>query len=356
MPALAGAKLQNIIDTTLKNHIRGDAWESSIQERPLLKRFRSNQKKFSAGRSVISERVKGGAFQIGFTSFTNDDVVTYGDTNRLQPAEYTWREYHAGLQLTVTELKESGFVVTDTEMGIMATKASESDKHRLTDLLDDKMTDMSEGMLDSLNTQFWEDGSGSATDILGITGLITELPSVGTIAGIDRSLAANAYWRNLAFTVANANAITSATTNGGALVTQIQIIMRQLMRFKGKPSLALCGSAFLEAMELEFRANGNYSLDGFAGGGDVSVGGLRWKNVDFVYDPTLDGTIAGKTREKFCYIMDERHIKWRVLDGDDFATHAPANPLDKYTLHKAVTVSGAITANRYNVHAVLEIT
>lgn len=356
MAALSGAKLQNIINTTLINHIRGAAFESSIQERPLLKRFRGSQKKFAAGRDTISERVKGGAFTIGFTSFTNDDTVTYGDTNRIQPAQYVWREYHAGIQLTVTELKQSGFVVGDTAMGLKASKASDSDKSRLTDLLDDKMTDMSEGILDSLNTQIWENGTASATDMLGITGLITDLPSVGTVGGIVRSVATNAYWRNLAFTIANSSAITSSPLLGGALLTQIQIIMRQLLRFKGKPSLALCGSDFLQAMESEFRANGNYSLDGFSNGGDVSVGGMRWKNIDFMYDPTLDGTVGGANRSKFCYLLDERHIRLRVLDGDDFATHAPANPLTQYTLHKAVTWSGAVTANRFNVHAVLEIT
>jgi len=355
MPALSGAKLQNIINTTLKHHIRGDAIESSIQDRPLLKRMRARQRTFAAGRDVITVQVKGGDFQIGFTSFTNDDVVTYGDTNRIQQAEYTWREYHAGIQLTRTELHQAGFIVTDADMGINASKASDSDKQRLTDLLDDKMDDMTEGMIESLNLQYWENGTASPTDILGITGLITDVPSVGTVAGIDRSVAGNAFWRNLAFTTANGNVLTSNTANGGELITNIQIIMRQLMRFRGKPSVAYCGSDFLQAMEAEFRANGNYSLDGFSGGGDVSVGGLRWKGVDFIYDPTLDDTIGGTDRTKFCYIMDERHFQLRPLEGDDFATHAPARPEDQYVMNKAVTWSGAIVFNRFNVHAVLEI-
>jgi hypothetical protein len=355
MPALAGAKLQNILNTTLKHHIRGDAFESSIQERPLLKRLRQRQRKFAAGRDVITHQVKGGAFQIGFTSFTNDDVVTYGDTNRVQQAEYTWREYHAGIQLTSTELKQAGFVVTDSEMGINATKASNSDMQRLTDLLDDKMTDMMEGIVESLNLQYWEDGTASPTDIVGVTGFVTDVPAVGIVAGIDRSLAANAFWRNLAFTTANGNPLATNVANGGALITSQQIIMRQLMRFGGKPSVCLCGSEFLEAMELEFRANGNYSLDGFSGGGDVSVGGLRWKGVDYLYDPTLDAVIAGTNRTRFGYLCDERYLQLRVLDGDDFKTHSPARPEDQYVLNKAITWSGVISSPRWNVHAVMEV-
>jgi hypothetical protein len=355
MPALGGAKLANIINTTLIHHIRGDAFESSIQDRPLLKRMRQRQKKFAAGRDTITHQVKGGPFQIGFQSFTNDDVVTYGDTNRVQQAEYIWREYHAGIQLTSTELKQAGFVVSDSEMGINATKASDSDKQRLTDLLDDKMTDMMEGMLDSLNTQYWEDGTLSPTDLVGLTGLVTDVPAVGIVAGIDRSLAANAYWRNLAFTTANGNPIVGGVANGGQTLTQIQVIMRQLMRFGGKPSVAYCGSGFLEQMELEFRANGNYSLDGFSQGGDVSVGGLRWKGVDFIYDPTLDAVIAGTDRTTFCYLIDERNVQLRCLDGDDFKAHSPARPEDQYVLNKAVTWSGAITGPQWNTCAVLEV-
>lgn len=354
MPALAGAKLQNIINTTLKHHIRGEAFESSVQARPLLNRMRQRQKPFAAGRDVITQQVKGGAFTIGFQSFTNDDVVTYGDTNRVQQAEYTWREYHAGIQLTRTELAQAGFTVTDDEMGINATKASDSEKQRLTDLLDDKMTDMTEGMLDSLDLQFWEDGTGSATDILGLTALIADNPAVGVIAGIDR--ATNPFWRNIARTAANgATQITGNVANGGALLQEIQIVMRELVRFGGMPSVAYCGSDFLEQMELEFRANGNYSLDGFAKGGDISVGGLRWKGVDFIYTPTLDGTVAGANRSKFCYLVDERYLKLCVLQGDDFNVHSPARPENQYVLNKAVTWSGAITAPRWNTHAVLEL-
>ena len=354
MPSLAGAKLQNIINTTLKHHIRGEAFESSIQERPLLANLRRTQRLFAAGRDVITTQVKGGDFQIAFQSYTNDDTVTYGDTNRVQQAEYPWREYHAGIQLTSTELKNAGCIVTDSEMGIKAKKASDSERQRLTDLLEDKMKDMSEGMLESLNLQFWEDGTGSATDIVGVTGLITDLPSVGTVGNLNRALAANVFWRNLAFTVANGNALTTNVANGGALLTSIQEIMRQLLRFKGRPSIAYCGSDFLEAMETEFRANGNYSLDGFAKGGDVSVGSLTWKGIKFIFDPTLDAVIAGRNRTKYCYLIDERYLNLKVLEGDDFATHNPARPLDQYVLNKAVTWSGVICAPRWNVPAVLE--
>jgi len=356
MPALAGAKLQNILNTTLQNFIRGDAFESSIQARPLLSRMRSKQKSFSAGRDTITRQVKGGAFQIGFTSFTNDDTVTYGDTNRAQQATYTWREYHAGIQLTRTELHQAGFVVTDDEMGINARVASQSEKHRLTNLLNDKMEDLSEGTMESLNTQLWENGTASATDIVGITGLLTDAPAVGTVGGINRALAANVFWRNRARTAANgATGVTGNVANGGALLQELQIEMRQLNRFGGRPSVAFCGSAFLEQMELEFRANGNYSLDGFAQGGDVSIGGLKWKGIQFIYDPTLDATVGGAARNRFCYLIDERNLCLHVLDGDDFNPHSPARPEDQYVLNKALTWSGAITANSFNRHGVIEL-
>jgi len=339
MAALAGQKLTNIQTAVLNNHVRGKAFESSIQERPLLARLRSKQKP---------------DFQIAFTSFTNTDTVTYGDTNRMKQAAYTWREYHAGIQLTVTELKQSGFIVDDDMAGIKAHAASDSDIHRLTDLLVDKMDDLTEGMLDSLNTQLFEDGTGSATDILGITGLITDNPSVGVIAGIDRALFP--YWRNRARTAANgATAITSGVADGGLLLTEIQKEMRQLRRFGGRPSFACCGSDFLEAMEREIRANGNYSLTGFSKGQDISVGGIRWKDVDFMYDPTMDGTIGGVNRTKYAYLIDERNLKLRPLKGDDFKVHSPARPENQYVLNKGITWSGAITANSFNRHAVLQI-
>jgi len=361
MPPLSGAKLQNILNTTLKFFFRGPAFESSIQARPLLKALRGKQKMFPGGQDTLSFPVKGGNFQIGFSSYTNDDTVTYGDTNRVQRAEYIWREYHAGITLTATELKNAGFTLTDDTAGIKAAQMAGSDKIRLTNLLEDKMTDMNEGMMDSLNTQYWEDGTGSATDILGVTGMITDDPTTGTIAGIDRST--NAFWRNVALTAdhfaATAdpldNLVTSSTADGGALLQAIQRVQRQLQRFGGKPNIALCGSTFLEAMEVELRANGNYSLTGFSGGNDISVGPLKWKGIEFVYDPTLDATVGGVDRSKFCYMIDQRYFPLYTMVGEDFKVHNPARPEDQYVVFKAVTWTGAICPLRFNTHAVIEI-
>src|SRR5699024_3427233 len=117
-------------------------------------------------------------------------------------------------------------------------------------------------------------GSSDAKALHGLRHFITADPSVGTVGGKDRSVAANAYLRNRARTAAfgtkvggtpslskhGGGAVTSDPANGGALVEVLGQEMRQLRKFGGKPTLFFCGSDFLDAYAREIRANGNYSM------------------------------------------------------------------------------------------------
>ena len=78
----------------------------------------------------------------------------------------------------------------------------------------------------------------------------------------------------------------STTATGQELIETLHTEMRQLKRFGGKPSLALCGSAFLDRLADELRRNGNYSNTGFARNQDISMGEITYNGMVFQYDPT----------------------------------------------------------------------
>jgi hypothetical protein len=145
-----------------------------------------------------------------------------------------------------------------------------------------------------------------------------------------------------------------ATTNGGALITLLQKEYRQLTRYGGKPNTAFCGSTGLTALETELRANGNYSMQGFAAGKDVSVGKISYMGTDFEYDPTLDA--LGKSKR--CYWYDSRDIYLVAMQDEWRHQHSPDRPPDKYVLYRASLrpgscARGASTALRRDRHRLI---
>ena len=136
----------------------------------------------------------------------------------------------------------------------------------LVGLFEDKLYELGEQYAISMNDLFWGDGVADPKALAGIQSLVTIDPSVGSVGGLDRSLAANAFWRNRARTTAfgakvsgtpalaahGGGPITSAVTDGGALITVLQSEYRQLTRYGGRPTKFIAGSDFIAALEKEY--------------------------------------------------------------------------------------------------------
>jgi hypothetical protein len=233
-------------------------------------------------------------------------------------------------------------------MGINTSNHSQRDLTVLVNLLDNKLADMAEQSARSLNTLLWGDGAADAKALAGIRALVTDDPTTGTVGGIDRSVAANAWWRNHSNV---ATPVASAATGGGTLITYIQGLYRQLTRFGGRPTHAYCGSDFLAALESELRANGNYSMQGFSAGKDVSVGSINHMGLEFQYDPTMDDL----TFNKRCYLLDLQNIFIQAMDGEWRRRHNPARPENAFVYYTSLTYTGQVVAKQLNSSAVVAI-
>ena len=65
------------------------------------------------------------------------------------------------------------------------------------DIVTERMAATLQDGKEDIQTMLWGDGTGNGSkDFMGITGLIPADPRTGTIMGYDRSLDANAWWRN----------------------------------------------------------------------------------------------------------------------------------------------------------------
>ena len=250
---------------------------------------------------------------------------------------------HIGISLTHSELKTDGIsVVEGIPTANSTSEHSGRDDTVLVGILNDALEDLSEQYARSLNNLLWTNGIADPKALAGMAALITDNPATGVVAGIDR--ATKTWWRNRAYTTAMGTAvgttpalaawggapITSSATGGGALITLLQNEYRQLSATAAGRTRGFCGSDWLSALETELRANGNYSMQGFACGKDVSVGTISYMGTDFEYDPSLDD--LGKNKR--CYWFDNRDIYLVKMDGEWRHQHSPARPPDKYVLYR----------------------
>jgi hypothetical protein len=340
-------ELENIANAAIDFHFRrGQVHSQTIQEKPLLRTMKAKQKTFPGGKENITVRVKG-EYSTTIMGFEHDDTVTYQNPANIKTATFPWKEIHAGISCTLTELKKDGISVVDSANSKSTTSHSNREETALANLLEDKLEDMSEGYSRGKNEMLWRDGTQDAKQVPGVTSFILDDPTSATVvAGIDQS--SNDWWRNRA---SLGIAASDATLQG--LVQTLQREYRQLRRFGGRPNTFLCGSDFMDWFERELRAKGNYTLEGWSKQGriDASVADLTFKGVNLEYDPTLDDL----SKAKYGYWLDTSCIYPMVMDGEDDKKHSPARPEDKYVLYRALTWTGGLVCKRRNSSGVYSI-
>jgi hypothetical protein len=370
MPFTAN-ELTNIANASLDYYLnKGKSFDQVIQNKPLISVMEGKAGTFPGGKGEISLAVVGaygaGGTNDGLAGFTHNDTVNFYTPANIKRVAYAWREHHIGLTLTHTELKIDGLSVVDSNSGMEVSAHSKRDMHVLVGLLENKLADFAERYAVTLNALLWGDGTGDAKALAGIRSIISANPSVGTVGGLNRATAGNEFWRNRARTAAfgtavgatpalaahGGGAVTSSPTNGGALIQTLQIEKRQLMRFGGNPDVMLAGSDFIGAMEVEMRANGYYSQNGFRGSQDGAMGTMMFDGTKIQYDPTLDNLSLAKR----AYWFDSRDIKLMKMDGEWKRQHDPARPHNQFVVYRSVTSTGQVVATRCNSALVIDIT
>jgi len=365
--AFTAGEVANIANSALDYYLnKGDTFKQSIQKRPFWDALESKAKSFPGGKGDVSLAVEGdfgaGGVNDSIKGYTHDDKVVFYNPANVKRANFKWAEHHIGIQLTHTELKIDGISVVDTN-GERTSNHSQRELTVLVNLLEDKLFALGEQYARGMNTLAYGDGTADAKALAGIGALVRPNPAAGTVGGLDS--VANKWWRNRARTAAYAtavtatpalaghggDAVTSNVADGGALAQVLQFEYRQMTRYGGKPTHAFCGSAFLDALEKELRANGVYSQTGFASGQDMSIGKLNFMGCEFQYDPSLDDLNLSKR----CYWLDMKNIKLMKMEGEWLHNHTPSRPADQFLLYRSITSTGALVAQQLNSSLVIDI-
>lgn len=343
---LTATQLENLANQTFDYYIKDKILGQSIQARPLVRILRENQKPFPGGKEFIHGNVQFD-YEGGFMGYEGDDEVHYDNPAGVKQFSFPWKELHDGIQVTHSELKKAGITVVDSAFGEETQTNSRQDIIRITRLFENKLETMRERQERSFNSICWMDGTQDSKVFPGVMSILTDVNSTGIVGGIDR--AAQPLWRHR--TLVGANAIGVSKPNQ-TLTSTLRNELRQLTRYGGRPTVALCGSKFLEALEYEVEQKGIYTQAGFTKDTDLGMNKIRMMGLGtFEYDPTLDD--MGYSRR--CYVIDPSHLQLWVMDGQDMKAHTPARPAERYVLYRGVTWTGGMISDMLNCHGVYEV-
>lgn len=346
MPSLGLAVANDIANAALKFYARGKALAQTIQDKPLLNFLQGSKKTFPGGNLYVSEPVQGAYMSSTsgfFAGISEDDQLAFTQAANLLRAEYPWKEVHAGLIITWTELKKDGISIVEDQK---TSEHSDVALTRLTGLLENRMADYGESWARSMNSMMWGDGVADSKQIPGLQAI---LPFTGnataTVGGLSQ--ATYAWWRHIVVL----DIVPSAENQ--TLVETLVLNLRQLKRYGGKPNKALCGSKFLAALRLEKRKGMQYTQSGFAKGKtDLGDAGESLAEVgDFQYDPTMDDIGF----DRYCVILDSRRCTLRPMEGEWNKVITPERPYNYFVFLKSMTCTGALQMTQMNCHAVFSV-
>jgi hypothetical protein len=336
----------------LDHYLKNNPVDQVALERVFYKTLMQNKRTAPGAKQYIVEQLRY-RYQSNFMWFNGSGTVTFNRRTTIEQAQYAWRSAHDGVSLDEDRLIQNGITVSDSGPGGNATDA---EMLQLTNLLEETMEVLRLGFEEQFSYQCHLDGTvGGSDSVTGLDALVSLTPTTGTVGTIDRSVAANAWWRNHA-----ATGLTTTTTTGD-IITKMEIAWRACVRNGGKPNKIIIGSTFNDGYR-DFNLTTYGTVYHGASGERIVEGGtkgLTFHGVDMEWAPEfadLDGLYAPSTPwEKRCYFLNMRHMKLRPMQGQDMVSRKPPRPYDRYEWYWAITWRGAITMNRSNAMAALAV-
>lgn len=353
--AFTADEINDINVGALENYIdKGKVWKQNVANKPMLQAFDKAAGRFSGGKDYVSVAVKSGQGGGSLQGYSGDDQVEYYNPTGRKRARSPWKEHHIGMVITHTELKVDGIDIDDTPGDEDTRPMDGREAHALVNLFDEKLDDLGEDYAFSMNRLIHGDGSADPKALAGILSIISDNPTTGTALGINR--ATNTWWRNDYRTTAAGNDITSATTNGGALIEAMDQAARRRSKYRNGQTKVryFAGTDFIDAYKRELRANGNYSMTGWRNGKpDGSMEDPMHAGLPLEWDPTMDD--LGYSKRCYAIDMGKTGLRLLYMDGQRMKKHNPARPCDRYVMYNGITTTAVMIAKQLNTSGVYEI-
>ena len=259
--AAGNADFDEILSTTLKNYVP-KLTDNIFSARPLFYALTNGQtiRRISGGAKIVVPVIYGTNSTAG--SYSGVDTIDTTAQTGISAAEYDWRQYAA--TVTINGMEE----------------AKNNGEAQIIDLLEGKIFQTQETIIENMNTMFWGDGTGNGgKDMNGLNKLVgTGL----TVGGIDATDADNSWWRS---TLRNG----PADAGAGALTqAAMATVYNTVSVGNDQPTIIITDQDEYEAYEALLEGQIRYTDTDVADGGFQNLL-FKGAPVTFDSDSNLDG-------------------------------------------------------------------
>jgi len=266
--AAGNSNFDEILSTTLKNYVP-KLTDNIFSARPLFYALTNGQtiRRISGGSKIVVPIIYGTNSTAG--SYSGTDTISTTAQTGISAAEYDWKQYAA--TVTINGMEE----------------AKNNGEAQIIDLLEGKIFQTQETIIENMNTMFFGNGTGnSSKDWLGLSALVG---STGSPGGIDATDSDNSWWR-------------SAVTNQGSAaitVASMATLYNNCSVGNDQPTIIISGQNQYEAYEALLVGQIRYT--------DTDMADKGFQNLLFKGAPmTFDGTLAGEGK---LYMLNTKYIQ-----------------------------------------------
>lgn len=280
---MASPGLTEIVTTTLRNR-SGVIADNMSKNNAILMRLskRGKVKPLSGGRTIVRELSY--AENSTFQRYSGYELLNTAPSDVLSAAEFDWKQ--ASVAVTISGLEQ----------------AQNSGADALLDLLESRIEVAEKTMQNNLSGDMYSDGTAtSGKQIGGLQLLVADVPTSGTVGGINR--ATYTFWRNQSF-----QCTSDAQGGSAASATNIQkymnIMYLRTMRQSDKVDLIVADTNYYQFYWASLQAIQRITSTDMATAGFTS---LQYMGADVV----ADGGIGGACPANHMYFLNSDYIYWQ---------------------------------------------
>tara|TARA_B100000287_G_scaffold190724_1_gene180044 strand:- start:3376 stop:4317 length:942 start_codon:yes stop_codon:yes gene_type:complete len=256
-----------ILSTTLYNYVPKLA-DNVFGARPLFYALTNGQtiRRVSGGAKIIVPIIYGSNSTAA--SYAGADTIPITAQDGISAAEYDWKQYAATVTITgIEEGKNNG------EAAII-------------DLLEGKIMQAEQTIIDNMNTMFWGDGTGNGgDDWMGLQGIVAD---GSTLGGIDPTAAGNTWWKP---TMTNQGAAALTTAAMSSVYNTVSVGNDQ-------PTIIFTDQERYEDYEALLQSNLRYTSAAVA---DAGFQNLLFKGAPVTFDDACEA--------KAMYFLNTKYIR-----------------------------------------------
>lgn len=281
---MASPNLSELITTTLRNRT-GKLADNVTDNNALLLRLKQkgNARPAAGGRTLVQELDYNE--NDTFLWYSGLDTLNVTQQDVLTAAEFDWKQCAVSVIFSgLEQLQNSG-------------------KERVIDWLSARVTNAERTMTNRIAQGVYAPGTGSGgKEIGGLQFLVSTTPTSGTVGGINRATATNAFWRNFA---RDSSAASPSVTAGPTTVqSEFNLVYSNIVRGRDKPDMIIVHNTwwnyYLNSLQLIQRiTDDNLGQAGFMS--------LKYMEADVV----LDGGVGGNCPTDTAYFLNTDYIHYR---------------------------------------------